>query len=525
LLAALLGIGTVLISGPAWAADRSDLIDPASVKLANALSADPDDPLLQYQHVDVSFNFSSEGLPTAADGDTFTLILPEAFQAANMTLPLIHPDSTVLGQCVVTGGNGATVECTLNANVANYEYVAGNVTVRAQVRTVTSEETVEFLVAGKVTLVDLPGDGGVGPEQPVFPQESEKWGWFTDETRAEIEWTLYLQGTDTGNADPLLVHDQLGANQTMKTDNWRIQRQVTPGANEWETIASRTAPNGAQLVVTADQTAFDLTIPRNLLDGESLYRVSYRSQTTTMNVNETYENTASFNESTISQDVTRGYTGNAAIDGPGFGSISVQKLALAGDGADAVPTDTAYTVLATYEKDGQTHSDEVTLVAGGDPTTLSGLPMGTVVTLSEIELPEIDGIEWGAPNFSTSASGVLIADGGQSAHVTVLEQTTIAIELTNTATPVATTPPTDPSEPPSAPSGPPSTDSAPPSTPAGPPAEPTLPATEEPTTPRPVAAERLLANTGMEIGPFAAISAGLIALGATALAAARRTRL
>jgi choice-of-anchor A domain-containing protein len=91
---------------------------------------------------------------------------------------------------------------------------------------------------------------------------------------------------------------------------------------------------------------------------------------------------------------------NTTQDVAEVGGFSVAKE-VTGDRADLVPADTEFTVAYSYELDG-------TLVGGylqvpADGTVVAGpqnLPVGTVVTYTEADLPDIPGVAWGVPTFS-----------------------------------------------------------------------------------------------------------------------------
>ncbi|MEF3402208.1 choice-of-anchor A family protein [Agromyces sp. CCNWLW203] len=123
-------------------------------------------------------------------------------------------------------------------------------------------------------------------------------------------------------------------------------------------------------------------------------------------------------------------TNTANVNTPSaVGGFSVAK-ALGGEASALVPTDSEYTVQYRYELDEETVTG--TLVVRADGVVVAGpqtLPIGTVVEFTEIDLPAVDGVEWGTPVFSPET--ITIA-GGESALVTV----------TNTATdaPVVPTP-------------------------------------------------------------------------------------
>ncbi|SIO26709.1 choice-of-anchor A family protein [Agromyces cerinus] len=111
------------------------------------------------------------------------------------------------------------------------------------------------------------------------------------------------------------------------------------------------------------------------------------------------------------------------------GGFSVAK-ALGGEASALVPEGTEYTVQYRYLLDGEPVTGTVTVRADGVVVDgPQGLPIGTVVEFTEIDLPEIDGVAWGTPVFSPET--VTIADGAST-----------LVTVTNTATdaPVEPTP-------------------------------------------------------------------------------------
>src|SRR5699024_3031835 len=63
--------------------------------------------------------------------------------------------------------------------------------------------------------------------------------------------------------------------------------------------------------------------------------------------------------------------------------------------------DLEFTVEYTYEDaDGESVTDTLTVGGDGEAVNSPELPAGSEVTLDEVELPEVDGIQWGTPEFS-----------------------------------------------------------------------------------------------------------------------------
>lgn len=113
--------------------------------------------------------------------------------------------------------------------------------------------------------------------------------------------------------------------------------------------------------------------------------------------------------------------------------ISVLK-AVGGEAAEAVDPDTQFTVLAQWtDADGKDQSKELTVNAT-EPTSLGeDLPAGTVVTLSELKAPEVEGVNWGDVRFGgtnvTDAS-----DGTASVVVSDQQNDVTLVTVTNEAT-------------------------------------------------------------------------------------------
>ncbi|WP_395243228.1 DUF5979 domain-containing protein [Agromyces sp. MMS24-K17] len=104
------------------------------------------------------------------------------------------------------------------------------------------------------------------------------------------------------------------------------------------------------------------------------------------------------------------------------GGFSVTKT-VTGDGADAVPADTIFTVRYQVD-DGPA---QVLEVRAGQTTTVADLPVGSTVTFTEAAPPSVPGIEWGSP--------VWIVDGVATTDptITVGAGEIVSIELQNTA--------------------------------------------------------------------------------------------
>ncbi|PWD50861.1 hypothetical protein C8046_09560 [Serinibacter arcticus] len=193
----------------------------------------------------------------------------------------------------------------------------------------------------------------------------------------------------------------------------------------------------------------------------------------------------------LSVTLTNSYTSPQA---PASGGFTVTKVV---DGDGAVPADTIYSLTYTLD-DAAPVTVEIT---AGEPVAFDDVPAGTVVTLTEGALPDVDGVTWGEPAF--------VVDGvasGAGARLTIPADDTVAVVLTNTADPDD-----DPSTTPSS-TGP--TTTPPPGTPGS--GGPSAGATSR--------AGTGLAATGADTVALGA-AAGVLLLAGAALAARRRRHL
>lgn len=186
-------------------------------------------------------------------------------------------------------------------------------------------------------------------------------------------------------------------------------------------------------VQTSDELPLGSVITLSEPDFPEIPGVSWGSPTYVINGGEaTTEGTFTLESSTaITVEVIN--TANVAT-----GDFSVSK-SVVGNAAASVPDDTEFTVGYSYGDPAVTGT--LTVLADGTVGTSDALPIGTEVTLTEVDLPEIDGVKWGSPRFT-------IGDGepSEQATLTIGDGTTVAVKLVNTATDTTVVP--EPPKPP-----------------------------------------------------------------------------
>ena len=182
---------------------------------------------------------------------------------------------------------------------------------------------------------------------------------------------------------------------------------------------------------------------------------------------------------------------------PELGGFTVTKQ-VTGDGAALVAASAEYTVKYSYSAAGSAGAAGGELIDGelsvraGETTGIADLPVGAVVTLSELAPVAVDGVTYGTPVFS----GTGVTQAGDSATIRIGEGTDAAVLLEN---PVSRVPAETPPETPAV-------------TPHVPPA-PTAPGNPVPAVSAPALAETGFSHTGgLLIAGAALILVGAVAL-------------
>ncbi|MFC7404780.1 DUF5979 domain-containing protein, partial [Georgenia alba] len=105
------------------------------------------------------------------------------------------------------------------------------------------------------------------------------------------------------------------------------------------------------------------------------------------------------------------------------GNFTVEKL-LEGNGAGDVPEGTEFTIEYTVDG-GEPQTATMTV---GEPWTSPDLPAGSEVTVTEVNLPDVEGVTWGEPALTVDGQAV-----EAPATFTVGAGTTVGVQVTNTA--------------------------------------------------------------------------------------------
>lgn len=449
LTATALACGTFLI-GPAitQAAELNEVIVSDSIKITN--NSTPGDSLRLYQDMRLDMDIDTTGVGTVP-GDSFTIGFPAQFEVWAKQFPVQDTAGHTVATCNLTSSTAVprpTVTCTFNNYIAQpgNNPLRGHVWLLARVVQSTTAETVEFDLNGKAVPVDLPGSGGIEKYRPQVPTAPTKAGWYRNDPGYEDVITWEIKWPGTGMPTDVALADNLGAGHSLTTST-----RFTPflqiahttadiKSDKWETVRlGKTASDGTTWSLTRGTNNKSLSAEVRGVKDNKFYRLMYFSKIddpATAKPGDIFPNEAVVHGHEVSSALKYMSWAGGTLAGPGTGSIRLLKAALAGEAANLVPPDTKFTIKATYTSpDGTTNvAKDLTLTAAGTAKSLNNLATGTLVTLSETNLPPIAGASWGFPRFQ----GENVKDNGDgTATVTVIDQETTTIAITNVITRLA----------------------------------------------------------------------------------------
>ncbi|WP_307865081.1 DUF5979 domain-containing protein [Myceligenerans salitolerans] len=278
-----------------------------------------------------------------------------------------------------------------------------------------------------VTSPDLPaGTEVLFREGELRDVDGVEWGEpVVDPASVTVGSGATVEVTMTNTAAP-----EPGSFTVAKLVDGEAAAQVPPGAGftieysvdgggTWEPV---TVPAGGTTVSSGDLPAGTQVMVRETGDRPDVPGVTWGDVTLEVDGGPVDGDTATFTVG--SGEVVAVVATNTAEYLPG--TFSVAKV-VEGDAADAVPPGTGFTV--EYTVDGEAATATVVV---GEPWPSPELEHGAEVTVTEVGLPEVDGVVWGEP--------VLAVDGVPvegEATFTVEAGTEIGVVLTNTAAPEA----------------------------------------------------------------------------------------
>jgi len=471
LVVAIVSAIAVMFSGfvvpKASAQDTANIVvDSVTV---NKVSKSEGDELKRWDLAD--FELQWHAPDGVSDGQQFTVTYPEqfiVFKDEKFELRATGNDGVEKngGTCQVSHSD-RTITCTFNGEFENKDDVKGYLKTRLQAETQYDQDTTTLTIdGGRQVTVDLPGTKGIVGPDTRFYGDFDKQGWYNADA-SKGAWTLSLPGgklegkgdiTFTDTLDGVVPHKFEDETIDMTVADYTCGETTDPHICNYEEgkfdsqsvkIENRTISNDGKSV------SFTLKAPEGGWKSDHYYRVRYHSVPTgdvppgaeNITSNKVTADVIEFNDSA---SIYREQRSSGGIQGVDRGSFQVSKKV---EGDVKLPADTTFTIKATYTLNNETKTETRQVKADGSVAGERHLPRGTVVTLEEIDLPKVDGIEWGDPVFAAAPGhegNVEIINNGKGAKITVKSEDNIDVIVTNkpSNTPPSTTPPTETTTPP-----------------------------------------------------------------------------
>ena len=388
LLALFLVIGTLLTGTTAANAATNvtypDAISNIKVERENG----QDGPLNQWESAKITADWS---VPNGAKaGDTFGMTLPAEFSRWGQgNFNIVDPETNeVVATCEVSDAGSPEVICTLTDVVDNQENIGGSFWMSVQVDKSTSEEHVEFEVGDDIVIADLPGEGGIVPEDMTAPEYPVKWGGETD-TEGRFSWTIavpagYVQDGGFRISDQL---DPTHENHHYTGDVRLIERPVEAGqlVGDWRVVDSSLY----SVSWSQDMKSFDFEA--HGVSDQNTYRLQYWTEADGVVLEgDVFGNQAVVGSTKTSSQHHVKSKGGGTGTGEEYTRFTVTKT-VEGDGSTLVK-DAVFTV--EYSVKGSDAAPKSMTVPIGQPTKSDREPLGSTFIVKEIDLPDIDGVTW-----------------------------------------------------------------------------------------------------------------------------------
>ncbi|WP_027011482.1 DUF5979 domain-containing protein, partial [Corynebacterium freiburgense] len=377
----------------------------------------------------------------------FVIRLPKELRLYGASFPLMG-EGRQGGTCTTSDGY-QQLNCVFNDEFEKDFDVNGSIHIEVQAQRTTSEDKLPISVDDTNGLLDLPGTKGILGRPDVIGKDINKVGWYNNDWITG-GWRVDIPGgaVDGKGSEPVEVTDVL--------DNHVFDESKVPtiSAHEVEVKADGTfeikntlaTKNVDSFVVTngGKNATFKISPPNKSGKWEPNlhYRLRYNSKTE--NGKEAELNQLTWNNVTIFGDepqskktaVKRSYSNSGVIRGVKRASYGVKKVLSDPSFEKFIPESTRFEVQADIQlATGGTKQEKIFVALNGEHNGLQELPEGSIVTLSEPNMPDVLGMKFSKPVFSagenTNPADLEILDNGARVRFKTVAGPNINVVLTN----------------------------------------------------------------------------------------------
>lgn len=365
---------------------------------------------------------------TAQPGETFGMALPVEFGRYDIgQFDITDPVSgVVMANCVVSDGAAPDVVCTLTADVIGIDDISGSFWMRGQVLQSTTEETVNFEVGDQIIAVDLPGQGGITGEGTIAFDTPFKVG-GPNVVDGRMNWLVAIPGTYL-QGGAFTVNDALDPNQEnhhYTGDAWLQQRAV---AADGTYAGEATDVDASHLNVTFSEDLKSFTATgQGLEQGPGVvYFFNYSTDPDGIVLDgDVFGNNATVQSVEVRATYTQESGGGGTGTGDRFTRFTLTK-AVTGPQAP-LAEDAEFTVR--YSVKGSTAGPTTVTLHANQSIRSDRAPLGSTFVIEEIDVPAIDGLEWGA----WTLTGAGVVPGADGTYEVTPTTDSVDLVLTNVA--------------------------------------------------------------------------------------------
>ena len=333
LTVALLGAGALSVFAPtapaASAAEVNGIITSASVR--NEFS--PNGPNRLWDSFSADLTFDTTG-KSVKQGDTLTIDLPAELRTRNATFDVTDKKTGgVALNCTVPFGLGQTVTCTFTDYVNTHVNAKGDIHVRADMASTTTDASLTFKINHKVEIkADIPNGNVVVNKESWVPPSPWKYGWQLHEGHNErFTWEIHIpaksvQGSvitvtdtfDTANGGYKLFNDGKKNQQArlLKWNTTEAYRNDPYHQKPSQLVWVGGSINGGTFTMTETANGFVASFPKT--DDDAIYELKYYTELNTpegLKIGNSFNNTADVNGLTAKKEIEVETVGWGNVEG------------------------------------------------------------------------------------------------------------------------------------------------------------------------------------------------------------------
>lgn len=423
----------VLVSGPsAQAAQFTHSNAISNISLSSKYRGADD----QAQKNDVVRVDAEWAVPNSAKaGDTFGMVMPKEIGPHAGGKFEVKDEATgeKIADCKVSSDAAPVLTCTLTNYVDGKDNLKGKLWYEVVLDQTTQANELMFDVGSEVS-VKIPGKGGIVMPVDRATDKTKKYPWRTGQPDL-IGWTIEIPATIATNGT-IEITDELTTtgdyeSHTISGNSLRlVEYRLVNGDGTLDAAGWKPVPTTDYVAkLDADKKGYSLSLNNIPTNEKRQYRVIYHTKIDGAYFKgDKYHNTATVQQTKVESTYKWEPLGGGDGAGEMFTRFSIVK-SITGDAAGKVPADTEFTIK--YDAAGE--SNTLTLKPG-DENRVNSLryPIGTTFTISEINFPNVEGVNWG--DYTMAGEGV--TDNGDGTYsVTPPTNKPVALTLTNEATP------------------------------------------------------------------------------------------